>query len=80
MVNDTEEVHYDRLYLFCGLQYDYPIKVMPLKRLPKNVVFINDVNDIDDCLTKMKKQKEITQKCKKNPNLLYKYIGIQIIY
>lgn len=64
MINDIEEVHYDRLYLFCGLQYDYPIRVMPLPRLPKNVVFINTTYDIDDCLEKTNNAMKTIAKCK----------------
>lgn len=65
MINDVKEVHYDRLYLFCGLQYDYPIKVVNLTRQPKNVVLFNTVYDIEDCLMKSNEQKQTSKYCKK---------------
>lgn len=50
MINEIEEIHYDRLYLFCGRQYDYPAKVVPLPKQPKNVAFINTVRDLEACI------------------------------
>lgn len=52
IVNGSKELRYDRLYLFCGLQYDYSLKV-GLVMEPSNVFLMNTVQDVKNLMNKL---------------------------
>ena len=64
MIDGQKKIFYDYLYLFCGLQYDYPICVRVPEEMPINFLVVNNVFDGDTLILKANKIK--SQKTCKN--------------
>lgn len=66
LVDGRKRVYYDRLYMFSGLQFDYPVRVkqMPLKQ-PRNVMFVNNAQEADELLAFVRKlvEEQATEDC-----------------
>lgn len=54
---------YDRLFLFCGLQFDYPIKVKVPEHQPKNVAFLNNAREAELLVLRVKTMQETCKEC-----------------
>lgn len=53
IVDEKRRVFYDRLYLFCGTQFDYPVNVVAPLRQPHNVAFVKTSTEAEIFILKV---------------------------
>lgn len=53
VVGHEQRISYDRLFLLCGLQFDYPIKLQNPPEQTRNVAFVNNSMEAESLLVKV---------------------------
>lgn len=54
MLDEKRRVYYDRLYLFCGLQFDIPMRLPTPPKPLTNVMFVKNPISADHMILKIK--------------------------
>lgn len=62
-INDGRIFPYDRLFLFCGLQFDYPINVKVPEHQPRNVAFLNNAREAELFVLRIKAMQLNSEEC-----------------
>lgn len=65
VVEDHTHYYYDKLFMFCGLQFDYPIRLKAPLVSPRNVIFVNNNLEAESLMLKLAQLKRF-QFCKYN--------------
>lgn len=63
MVSQQKRIYYDRLFMFCGIQFDYPVLIPTPAKQPKNMIFVNNSLEAEVMLIKIMHLQKRSDNC-----------------